>query len=304
MAIEIKALTNTQMVLQLASKSQDDLAKTSVQIASGNKYMDFKGFAGDGNLEKFLSLKETVNKTSTYITSNTIVLARVESMAQTLEQLQGIASDVAQLIAQRRNAASGQDIPVDIQGAAILDDIAGKLNVKFDGRYLFSGTKTNTKPFPYPEATNVSDSGAATDSYYEGDSIPPSVKISDSQTLNYGVTGNEEAFQKLIGAVNLAMDGHSENDDTKLASAMDMINESVSALASVRANIASSKNTIVQANVVHSDISILIGDNLNKVSQTNIVEATTRMSELEATVQATYIAFTRLSGLRLSNFLN
>jgi flagellar hook-associated protein 3 FlgL len=304
MGIEIKSLTPTQLILQLASKQQDELQKVSTQIASGNKHTDFRGFAETGDVERFVSLNQAMSSTTAFLQSNNVVSARITTMDQTVDQLQSIASDVAQLIAKRRNSASGEDVALTAQGQSILDNIAGRLNIKFDGSYLFSGTKTDTAPVVNIQNDPLDSSNGATALYYHGDSTQASIKISNSQEIQYGINANDQGFQELIGAVHLAINGDQENSDSKLALAMDMINNSIQNLASVRAQLGLAKQNIDEANATHNDTKLLVTQNLINVSQTNIVEATTHMSEIQATLQATYIAFQRLNTLRLSNYLN
>lgn len=304
MPIDVKPLSSTQYIIHLAGQRQKDLEDVSIQIATGSKYTDFKGYAGEGTVERFLSYSSSTSIVDGYLKSNEIVASRLKTMSENIGQLQSIASDVANLIAQRRNSASGADIPVDVQGESILNSIAGKLNVRFDSRYLFGGSKTDTQPVQNVQVSNLDGNGEPTASYYRGDSESVTAKISDSLDLHYGVTANEEAFQQLIGAVHLLMDGHENNDNDTLSDAVDMINEAISSLASIRATVESSIDTIDKTNAEHHDISLLVEQKLIDLSQTDIVEATTRMSQLEATVQATYLAFSRLNSLRLSNYLN
>ncbi len=304
MTIQIKSATATQVVLQLASQNQEELKKVSSQIASGDKHPDFKGYAEDGTVERLISFSATVAYTKNYVTTNNNTIARINAQDQAVAQLQTIASDLAQLIAQRRNSASGSDVPVDIMGTSMLDNIASNLNVKFDGRYLFSGTKTNTMPFPDAQATNLDEDDNPTANYYAGNSEIPSTKINDSEETEYGVLGNDIGIQQLIGAVHLAINGHNANDDTKLAAAMEMVNQSISNIASSRSILLSAKVNINNSNSSLNSVNLLISENLVGISQTDIVDATTRMSELQATIQATYLAFNKLTQLRLSNFLN
>ena len=77
MTIDIKASTTTQQVLSLASKNQDLLRQVSIQIASGNKHTDFKGFAEDGTVERLISFKENIAAAQTFKTSNNIVISKM-----------------------------------------------------------------------------------------------------------------------------------------------------------------------------------------------------------------------------------
>src|SRR5690242_11617929 len=124
MAIDFKPLTPSNYVINLAIKNQSELEKVSTQIATSNQHEDFKGYAEDGSAERLISFKETLSNVNNYITANDIVKSRLDTMNQSVQKIQEIASNFLQLITLSRNAASGSDIPLDIQGRAALDSIA------------------------------------------------------------------------------------------------------------------------------------------------------------------------------------
>jgi len=305
MTIELKVPTATQAIIDISSKKQDQIREVSIQIATGDKHQDFQGLASEGNAERFLSLSSTITSSETYIKSNEIILARSRTMEQALAQVIDVASEVADTIAQRNNSASGGEIPINVLAESFLENIATALNTRSDGRYLFAGTKTDTKPVENLQSSNINSDGISANAiYYRGNSDVVSIKLSQSQELSYGVNANNEAFQNLIGSVHLLMEGHNNDDKDILADATDMINNAVEQLVSIAASTRAATNTILQSTAVHTDVAQLAYENFVDVSAVNVAEATTRMAELEATIQATYLAFNRLSGLRLSNFLN
>lgn len=304
MTIDLRVPTATQTVINLASKKQSELQKVSIQISTGNEHEDFKGLASEGSVEKFISLNSTLSYTDTFKKSNQIIVARTQTTEQALDQLIDLAQEITQTIVQRKNGASGDNVPVDVLAPAYLDSIANALNTRFDGRYLFAGTKTNIKPVENIQSSNVGSDGKVTSLYYRGNDDVVSTKISQSQELAYGVNANDEAFQKLIGSVHSLIDGDANDDTEKIDDALDLVNQAITEIISISANTRSATNTILEMNITLSDVGRLAEKNLIDVSSVNVAEATTRMAELETTIQATYLAFNRLSGLRLSNFLN
>jgi flagellin-like hook-associated protein FlgL len=82
-----------------------------------------------------------------------------------------------------------------------------------------------------------------------------------------------------------------------------MLNTSIEQLATARASALTAVDRMNKANSTHGDFKLLIQANLDDVSQTNIVQATSKMSELQTIVQAGYLAFSRLSSLQLSDYL-
>lgn len=303
MAIDISPATPSQVVLKLASKNQEALQKVSMQIASNNKHEDFKGFAEDSTTEIFLNFKTTISEIGAHINANNSAISRVKTMDLSISQIQGLASELSGIITQRRNSASGSSMPIDTQVKGILDKIAGALNVNFDGRFLFAGSKTNTMPVTNINTSNLDGNNIPIDSYYNGNNDIVSVRSSNSEEIAYGLNANDPAFKDLIGAAHLVIEGHLADDDTILSQAMDMVSTAITELASARANVLSSKERMTKSNTNHTDFQLLIQGNLTKVSQTDIVQATSEMSALTAIVQAGYMAFSKMSNLRLTDYL-
>ena len=60
----------------------------------------------------------------------------------------------------------------------LLEQAVGDLNVDFAGRYLFSGTRTDTAPVELDPA--FAGSGGPDDTYYQGDAVALSVRADGS----------------------------------------------------------------------------------------------------------------------------
>jgi flagellar hook-associated protein 3 FlgL len=305
MTIDIKVPTPIQTIINLASKKQEELRDVSIQASTGKKHQDFQSLAADANVERFVSLSATLKSTETYEKSNDIILARTQKMEQTLEQMIELADEAKEIITQRNNGATGQNVPVDALAPSFIERLESFLNTRFDGRYIFAGTKTDTKPVQNLNTSNVDSATLTTTSnYYRGNSDIVSINISQSEELSYGITANNSAFQKLAGSIHLLMEGHDSDDLDIIGDSFTMIDEALNEIISLRANTNAASTTISNATIVHRSVNKLAFENFSDVANVDVPTAQTRMIELEAIIQSSYLAFNRLSGLRLSNFLN
>jgi flagellin-like hook-associated protein FlgL len=113
------------------------------------------------------------------------------------------ASSVADLITKFRslltsatNAASTDSTNVTQSAQQMLSQMASLLNTQYDGGYLFGGSRTDQAPVDissstYPAATSPP---SANTSYYTGDDQMASVRVSDSQTVSYGIGADNPAL--------------------------------------------------------------------------------------------------------------
>ncbi|PIR37312.1 MAG: hypothetical protein COV35_09450 [Alphaproteobacteria bacterium CG11_big_fil_rev_8_21_14_0_20_39_49] len=305
MTIEIKVPTPTQKIISLSQTKQQELQKASIQSATGNRYEDFQGYASEGTVERYISLDSSIKATDTYIKSNEIIQARTQTIEQSLEQMIAVASDVIGSISQRNNGASGENLPVDVITDSYFQSIESILNTRYDGIYLFAGTKTDTKPVVNANSSNVDSTTLVTNaSYYQGNSAIASVNISQSEVLSYGVTANDPAFQELIGAIHLLIEADASGDTELLGKALDMANNAHDSIVSLAASARSASNRLAKTNTVHTSVGTLLFESFTDVAFIRLEIAATKMLEIEAIVEASYLAFNRLSNLKLSNFLS
>ena len=306
MSFNITPLTPTQVVLNLASANQETLQKISQQVSSGYKYSAFNGYAEEGATEKFLSFHSTLSSIKANIAANNSSIARAKTADSSIAQIQGYANSLAALITQKNNDASGLNVPLTSQAQGLLDNIAGVLNINFEGRFLFSGSKTDTPPVVNIQASNVDLAEiipVTDDSYYQGDTHIFYTRSSDAGNIPYGILANDQAFKDLIGAAHIAITAEKTNSTDTLNKALDMVNLAIGELASTRALGQVAIGRMTRNNSALQDTQLLVQGNLDTLSKTDIVQATAQMSSLQAIVQAGYMAYSRLSSLQLLNYL-
>lgn len=294
--------TAAQGIIFQANKVRDELGDVSASIANGKRHQNFVEYAKAGKTESLLSNQTLLKNINTFQRSNDNAINRLKTTENSIDQILDLGNDIAQLIASSRNPASGDFVPITETANSLLAEVKSNLNAKFNGKYIFAGSKTNTPPVGSLLVSNVS-SGVENANYYNGDSAVTTVRSSETQNVSYGITAAESGFQKLIGSVNLLLEGSSEDDNDTLAQASEMVTDAIEAIITTQAIVKSSIDTIENINTTHEDSELLILENLQDISETDLVEATTLLSQLEAQVQATYLAFNKLSALQLTNFL-
>lgn len=304
MALDISPLTPARYTIRLAEGKRSELEGVTQQIAGGEKYRNYSGYAEEGTLQSVLTLDQAVGEAEGFIRSNKNAGAKLDVIDTAFGSLQGTATELSNLIVNRSNGASGENIPVPQLTDALLGRIADALNSSSNGKYIFGGSKTDRPPVTDDvfNISNVAD-GVAGANYYQGDAAKLTVRHAPGQELEYGVNADAQAFRDLIGAAHLLLEGHEKNDDETLTDALDLVNKAVSGLASERASVRGNKATLEEVNIAHEDLKLLLEANFDETTKTDIVEASTRLSELEATVQASFNAWSRLNRLRLSDYI-
>lgn len=301
------------MGLQQASlgdmtRLQSELGNVQQQISSGRNANTFEELSAKGQTERVLGFENQKQKADAFIRNNTIINNRVEAYNNSVSGLIDIAEQLRNLIVQRRTPTSANALPFTQLTDSYLATIKSNLNVEVEGRYLFSGSKTDTRPVDNIEASNYTNDPVTGERvfnsiYYEGDDVRLETKASDTLTLPYGVTANNPAFQQLIGAVHLAVEGHTEDSDSLLSDAIELVTKTIADLTTVQADLNNNITILNQLNTEHEDVKTFLSQSIGDATETDIGEATIRMNSIQTTLQASFLAYSKISSLKLSDFL-
>lgn len=291
------ALYNSTM--KDVSDVQKKLADLQQQISSGNVAQDFRGL--NGQVEQFTQLQAKMDAAKRQIESNQLALSRMNTADQAMSQIVDSADKMESLIVQARSSAN---TAVDLRGImqGYLKDMQSSLNINFEGRYLFGGTNTGSAPVPDILVTPVT-VGEPDTGYYQGSQTDIIYSKDERSEYAFPIRADDPAFQKIIAAANLAMQAFNGGDDTTMAKALDLMQAGQADLVSSRARVSSTILSVENSNESLTSLNLYWKGVTEQVSKTDLVAASTEVSNHEALLQAAFAVFSRLSQLRLTDYL-
>ena len=280
--------------------SQKRIQDANIQIATGVISQTFTGISDQAT--RLVSLEGLKTRFDQLEKNNTVVESRMERMDQAISAIFDAVTELRNLVIQRVNDASGSSVPLAAVGQNLLDVVAGQLNAKENGRFLFAGTLTNTAPviFPVPNPTTF---GTPDATYYQGNAVELTVRIDDTITIKYGMTADRTAFQETIGAMKAAIQGDTTDNTTLLNQALSLADSALASLAGFRAEIGSDLSTIELAKQRNEDFVLFIEQSISDIRNVDIPSAITRLTTEETILQASFLALSRVGALSLANFL-
>jgi flagellar hook-associated protein 3 FlgL len=299
----IATATNQQIAINSLQSRQASLAETQKQISSGDKYSTFAAIAKDGETRRIADFESVLSQITSYKQNNTVLSSRLNTMDNTLSALEDINTKAIAAIALERSANS-QNNPLRQQLEAFLQQIEGQLNVNTDGRYLFAGAATGNKPVDSLVTSNLdSVTGEPNDGYYKGDDATLSQAVSADVVIQYNIKANHPTFQKLIGALHLAIKAESTGNDAGLASAVDIANSAQKDLVNMRGLLGANAATIEHVTTQHNNFQTYYKNVLDGITGTDVAAASISLSLDQAVLTASFQAFAGTSRLSLVSFL-
>lgn len=279
---------------------QAELAKLQGQISSGLKADKFSELSGQ--VEAYSALTNRLSRTNLFIQQNQLTDTRLKTMSNVLDQVIDVANETKNLLVLARSGANGDSLAFDERLDGLWSSFAAQMNTNADGRYLFSGTRTDTPPvnpeFPVLEESGVPDTG-----YYQGNQENMQFRIQDDYEFEQRARADDPAFESIVAAFAMAREGHNSGDDTKMAQAMDLIQEGIIGTIDVQAMINTQSININNATERLKTLQLYWKGMQEGLINTDIVSASTQIAINQSILQASFQSFARINQLKLSDYL-
>ena len=303
MAMRVATFGLSEQMIAAALRTQSVMAEKQIQESSGEISSDFGGYGSSS--QQIINLQVSVTRSQAYIDAATQADSKLQVMSSTVSSIADVLTQFRSLLTSASNTASTDSASVTQSAQEMLGQMASLLNTQYDGSYLFGGSRTDQTPVnvsspPYAAATSPS---SANTSYYQGDDQAASVRVSDSQTVSYGVTADNTAFEQALRAMNLAANNSPLSTST-LTEALDLATSAVDAVGVVRSRIANSASSIETASAHQTDYQSFAKDLGSSLTSVDVAAVTAQLSTYQAQLTASYAAISKVQSLDLASYLH
>ncbi len=289
-----------QTTLSDAMVAQTELSRLQTQISSGRKAEYFDEM--DGQVEVYAALTNRLSRTELFVRNNLLTSNRLQSMSNVLEQVIDIASDTKNLLVLARSSTAEDSLAFEERLDGLWGAFTGQMNTNADGRYLFSGTRTDVAPidtdFPVLET-----SGEADDGYYLGAKENIQLRVQDDYEFEQTLRADDPGFQDVVAAFAMARVAHREGDDAKMAQAFDLIQSGISGVISAKAVVDTHAINVDNATERLKNLQVYWKGVQEDMVNTDLVSASTQVAINQSILQASFQVFARINQLKLSDYL-
>ncbi len=178
-------ITNNVVADQVLAGMQGNLAQVSdlqLQLSSGKKFQ--KASDNPADMGRVFRLQEQMNKDTQYAANLDNLTPCLNMADSTLSELVTRMQSVQQLTKQYQNSAV-QSINNDLMSTnmdTLLGNVIDLANQSYNGRYIFGGYNTATKPFELLADGRIK---------YSGTDDTLKAQVTDTETIDLSVSGND-----------------------------------------------------------------------------------------------------------------
>jgi len=308
----IADLAQNKIVRTHILDTQSRLADRQTQISTNQKSQDYAGISSDSM--QLVSLEASERRMQQYLTDNVYVDLRMNSTLNSIDTLKKSLIDIRGLL---RSLMVDGELADGIDKDNICDtkiqEVEDILNISINGRYLFSGSKTNTRPVDAgtmssaPTYDGSFRTKAESTFYYQGDDTILKARIDQGVVMDYGVTAADPAFEKLIRSIRILRSTDISGADTdyiaKIKGGLDLINEAEKGLQGLEMNVGTRIQQLDTTNKNIKTSQNFITGIISDIESTDTFQAVAELTQDQTMLEASYSTMVRLSNLSLTKFL-
>jgi flagellar hook-associated protein 3 FlgL len=302
----VSNIEQQNQMLQYLQQLQSQASTLEGQISTGQKSTNFAGLAPQA--AQVVDLTATQNLQQSYINTIGTVNTRLQVAGLAEQNIASIATSFSNTLANDAFSPSGASVQETAQ--QLLTELGSYLNTQDGSSYVFSGNQTSTptfNPAGLPNPGNLATNVAA--DYYGGDNGIAQATVDTNVNVQYGVTGNNPAFEQIVRVLNFFA-----NDSTPLSQSnpadvanvqqgQQMLAQAAQSVQQLVATNGEQQSDLSQLKTAHQNAMTLANTSLNGIQQVDSATAITQLNTLQTQLQASYQTINVLQSLSLANYL-
>ena len=184
----ISSYGQSQLLIQQMLRNNEQLGRSQVQVSTGKVATTYAEL--DRNVSPLLGARNTGERIEALIRSNKQVEQRLDLYNTTLGEIATVAEDVRQDLIQAVNLNSPVGFIEKLESN--ISRLSNLLNTTFNGRYIFSGSKTTTPAISIQNSAELLALADPADAF-QNDQLKTSASVDENQQMTYGMLAEEVA---------------------------------------------------------------------------------------------------------------
>ena len=173
------------------------MADLQVEESSGVRSQFLAGYGAD--TQQVINLQVSVTRAQSYVDAATFADTKIQLMYTKMTTVTDSLTNLRSLLSAASTGTSTAAAATISGAQQMLEEMKGVLNAQYNGQYVFSGSAVTTAPVDLSTfATGAGSLTTADTSYYQGNGDIESVRVSGDQTVSYGVTADNPAFEQVM----------------------------------------------------------------------------------------------------------
>ena len=304
--LRVSSFAQNQLLQTNMASTQAAVSNRTVQISSGKKSQEYTNLAQQ--TLGLVNLQRDSVRTEQFGENIKSTKTRLEIMENNLSTITDRITNLLSDVLSGLNGSNIQEIPFETFATSFRSEMTALINAQHEGRYLFSGSLTDTPPVDITDPAYTPQAGlpgvfTADFDYYQGDNVQLSNRIDQDATLTYGITGDEPAFEQVLRGLAYVEYAGTNDDTAVLQEAYNLLQTSLDGVSALRSQIGAQVSVLDGATANHVSYKTYVDNTISGIEDIDIAEATSRLAFDQVQLQASYISLTKINEVTLLNYV-
>lgn len=300
-AMRVATFAQSNRMIADAMRVESVMANKQIQESTGVISTDFGGYGSDA--QHVVNLQVSVTRAQSYVDAATLADSRIQVMYSAIGSMTDILTQLRSQLSAASTGSSTETDSVIATAQQMLQEMGSLMNTQYDGQYVFAGGKTDTAPVDLTSFSSGTGSITTTDtSYYEGDDEIASVRVASDETVSYGVTADNSAFEEVMRVLKFVA-GSTTLSSSDISSALDLAGTALDDTAAVQARLSNAASSIETASARQADYKSYAETLSNDLTGVDVAAITAQLSTYQAQLTASYSALAKILSLNLASYL-
>lgn len=295
---------HTNMISYLMRASETE-AETQRQIATGKKVNTFSDISGD--IGVLMSAKRAEANMDQYTRTAREVASRLGLQDIQMREMEDITLDMRMLVTQTIASGSGFNFQQELDG--LFNRFVSLLNSSVDGKYMYSGTRTDTPPVNVNTLAQMV-ALPSVDDAFDNNNVKRSINIDDNERVDFGFVASDmardifQSFKDLSGVSTSTPLTQPEADvlSDELNKTNGLIENAMTMTSFVALNgrVARQVESAIDR---HEETQIFVKTFISSIEDVDLAEAVSRLTMNQLQTQATARVVAQLTRISLLDYL-
>jgi flagellar hook-associated protein 3 FlgL len=284
-----------------ALRTEATMANLQAQEASGLKSQFLADYGAD--TQQIVNLQVSVTRSQSFVDASTLADNKVQVMYSAVGTMTDLITTLRTQLSAATTGSSTATASAISSAQQMLQQMASLMNSQYNGEFVFGGARTSTAPADLTTfATGAGSLTTPDTSYYQGDGEIASVRVAADQTVSYGVTADNPAFEQIMRVLKFVANSTTLTS-TDITSALDLASNALDATATVQAKLSNSAAQMESAKSLqtqYQNFAQALGGDLTGV---DVAAVTAQLATYQSQLTASFSAISKIQSMSLATFL-
>jgi len=243
-------------------------------------------------MERIHQIRDAITRQSRFSENAGMAQNVLSAADSTMSELAGVLTQALTLGVQMSSEGYQGEVRIAsaVEAEALLNEAMALVNTSVGGQALFAGNATDQNAY-------------ADDGTYQGSDTEASVAVGENSTAVVGFSGEDLGLGEVLSAISSLQNALEADDTASVQASLDELNAAVNTIATAHTQVGAEQGTAIDFGLFADNMQLELTSQLSSLEDADMVEALTRLAELQTSYEAAISMTAHTGSVSLFNMI-